>query len=60
MATRERYPAWDRTTRLFHWVNALCVLSLAILGIGILNEKSFGVGSFRDLNQLAEQVGSKQ
>jgi Ni/Fe-hydrogenase 1 B-type cytochrome subunit len=38
-------PAWDRTTRVFHWINALCVLALAILGLAILNEASFGVSS---------------
>ncbi len=37
------YAVWDRTTRCFHWINALCVFALAALGLAILNEKSFGV-----------------
>lgn len=36
---------WDRGTRLFHWINVLCVLALAILGLAILNEKAFGVSA---------------
>ncbi len=39
------YRVWDRTTRWFHWINVLCVLSLAVLGLAILNEKSFGVSA---------------
>ncbi len=40
-----RRHAWDRTTRLFHWVNFVCVFGLMILGLLILNEKSFGVSA---------------
>lgn len=40
-----RRKIWDRPTRLFHWLNAICVLLLAALGLAILNEKSFGVSS---------------
>lgn len=36
---------WDRTTRWFHWINMVCVLGLAVLGLAILNEKSFGVSA---------------
>ncbi|MGB5352859.1 MAG: cytochrome b/b6 domain-containing protein [Woeseia sp.] len=36
---------WDRTTRIFHWINVLCVLALATLGLAILNEKAFGVSA---------------
>jgi cytochrome b len=39
------HAVWDRTTRLFHWINFVCVLALAILGLAILNEKAFGVSS---------------
>jgi Ni/Fe-hydrogenase 1 B-type cytochrome subunit len=39
------YAVWDRTTRLFHWINVVCVLTLTILGLAILNEKAFGVSS---------------
>ncbi len=38
-------PVWDRTTRWFHWINVLCVLALAALGLAILNEKAFGVSA---------------
>lgn len=40
-----RHHAWDRTTRMFHWVNFVCVLGLMILGLLILNEKHFGVSA---------------
>lgn len=43
--TRIAYRAWDRTTRWFHWINFLCVLGLSVLGLAILNEKSFGVSA---------------
>ena len=39
------YPVWDRTTRWFHWLNAFCVLTLAVLGLAILNGESFGVSA---------------
>jgi len=42
---RVAYSVWDRTTRWFHWINAVCVISLAVLGVAILNEKSFGVSA---------------
>lgn len=44
-SSRKSYPVWDRTTRLFHWVNVLCVVALATLGLAILNEKAFGVSA---------------
>ena len=43
--TRVAAPVWDRTTRWFHWINFLCVLALTVLGLTILNEKSFGVSA---------------
>ena len=39
------HAVWDRTTRLFHWINVICVLALTFLGLAILNEKAFGVSS---------------
>lgn len=36
---------WGRMVRLFHWINVICVLLLATLGLAILNEKAFGVSS---------------
>tara|TARA_R110002096_G_scaffold161007_3_gene327354 strand:- start:3878 stop:4660 length:783 start_codon:yes stop_codon:yes gene_type:complete len=43
--SRVAAPVWDRTTRWFHWINVLCVLALSVLGLAILNEKSFGVSA---------------
>lgn len=42
--TYVRYPVWDRTTRIFHWVNVLCVIALIAVGLIILNAKAFEVG----------------
>ncbi|MBL1321702.1 MAG: cytochrome b/b6 domain-containing protein [Methylophaga sp.] len=39
------YPVWDKTVRLFHWVNVLCVLGLIAVGTVILNAKALGVPS---------------
>lgn len=37
------YPVWDRTVRIFHWINVLCVLGLIAIGVAILNSKALGV-----------------
>ncbi|NQZ52711.1 MAG: cytochrome b/b6 domain-containing protein [Piscirickettsiaceae bacterium] len=37
------YPVWDKTVRIFHWVNVLCVLGLIAIGTVILNAKGLGV-----------------
>lgn len=37
------YAVWDRTTRWFHWINVLAVLSLAAAGLGILYSKQLGL-----------------
>jgi len=39
------YSVWDRTTRLFHWINVLCIIGLVSVGIVILNNKILGVSS---------------
>lgn len=41
--THTAYRVWDRTTRWFHWINVGCVAALAVLGLAILNAKTFGV-----------------
>ncbi len=43
--TRElqRIKVWDRTTRIFHWLNAISVLTLICMGTLILNAKLFGI-----------------
>ena len=35
---------WDRSIRIFHWVNVLCVLALMIIGSAILYADSLGIG----------------
>jgi len=37
------YPVWDRTVRIFHWINVLCILALIAIGVAILNSKALGV-----------------
>ncbi len=39
----KRYKVWDRTTRIFHWINAVAVFSLLIVGTIILNAKTLGI-----------------
>jgi len=39
------YPVWDKTVRIFHWLNVLCVLGLIAIGTVILNAKALGVPS---------------
>ncbi|MCP4048487.1 MAG: cytochrome b/b6 domain-containing protein [Gammaproteobacteria bacterium] len=37
------YKAWDLNTRLFHWINFLCVIVLSILGLIMLNKGAIGI-----------------
>jgi len=37
------YRVWDRTQRIFHWVNFLAVLTLAAIGTIILNADRLGI-----------------
>lgn len=37
MSELKSYVVWDANTRWFHWINALCVIALAIVGFMILN-----------------------
>ena len=37
------YDVWDLPTRLFHWINLVCVLILLSLGLVILNAGAFGI-----------------
>lgn len=37
------YTVWDRSTRLFHWINALSVIGLIGIGLVIYNGKALGV-----------------
>lgn len=42
MPLRE-YKVWDRTQRIFHWINFLAVLALAAIGTVILNADRIGI-----------------
>lgn len=52
-----RYKVWDRTTRLFHWVNAICVILLMLLGTLILNHEWMGIESEVNLKRIHSWVG---
>ena len=39
------YKAWDLSTRIFHWLNAICVVGLMAVGTVILNYKLLGVNT---------------
>jgi len=41
--TLTEYFAWDKTTRWFHWINVICVLTLMAIGTVILNGSSIGL-----------------
>ncbi len=41
--TFREYRVWDRSQRIFHWVNALAVLTLASIGTVILNADALGI-----------------
>lgn len=41
--TLKGYSVWDRTTRLFHWINVICIIGLIAVGVVILNNKLLGV-----------------
>jgi cytochrome b len=41
----KEYPVWDRTTRWFHWINALAIIGLIGVGLVIFNAKALGVST---------------
>lgn len=41
----QSYKVWDRTTRLFHWINFLSILVLIAVGLVIYNSKAFGLST---------------
>lgn len=43
--TLKQYHAWDRTVRIFHWLNVICVLGLIGIGLVILNNKVLGIST---------------
>lgn len=44
-STLLEYSVWDRTTRIFHWINVLAVIGLIAVGLVILNAKTLGVSN---------------
>lgn len=43
MSELKSYAVWDAGTRWFHWINVLCVIALASVGLVILNAGDLGV-----------------
>ena len=41
----QEYKVWDATTRIFHWLNVLCVLGLIAVGTVILNGDALGASA---------------
>lgn len=39
----QEYRVWDATTRVFHWLNVLCIVGLIAVGTAILNDRALGV-----------------
>ncbi|MCW8853725.1 MAG: cytochrome b/b6 domain-containing protein [Gammaproteobacteria bacterium] len=39
------YTVWDRSVRIFHWVNVVSILCLIAIGVAILNAKALGVST---------------
>ena len=42
MTELKSHAVWDRPTRWFHWINVLCVIGLAAVGLVILNDGALG------------------
>ncbi|MGR9086476.1 MAG: cytochrome b/b6 domain-containing protein [Gammaproteobacteria bacterium] len=45
MSELKSYPVWDAGTRWFHWINALSVIALAVVGFIILKAGNLGASS---------------
>lgn len=45
MSELKSYAVWDLGTRWFHWINALCVIALGVVGFIILNAGDLGVSN---------------
>ena len=43
MSELKSFYVWDAPTRCFHWINVLCVIGLAAVGLVILNAGALGV-----------------
>lgn len=44
-STLTEYPVWDRSVRIFHWLNVLCMMGLIAIGVVILNNKILGIST---------------
>jgi cytochrome b len=45
MSDLKSYTVWDAGTRWFHWINAISVIALIVVGFVILNAKGLGVSN---------------
>jgi cytochrome b len=45
MSELKSYAVWDASTRWFHWINALCVVALAFIGLVILNAGNLDISN---------------
>ena len=41
----QAYDVWDAPTRWFHWINALAVLGLIVVGVILLNDDALGLSA---------------
>lgn len=41
----KEYDAWDRTVRVFHWINFICITGLIGVGLVIFNNKILGIST---------------
>ncbi len=56
----KEYRVWDLSTRLFHWINVLCILMLMFVGLVMLNKSALGIQSMEAkiaLKQLHVIIG---
>lgn len=58
MSELKSYAVWDASTRWFHWINALCVIALAIVGFLILNAGKLEVSNTGKLTLKTFTPGS--
>ena len=45
MSELKSYAVWDANTRWFHWINALCVIALAVVGFVILHASDLEISN---------------
>ena len=43
MSELKSYRVWDAPTRWFHWINAICVVALVVVGYLILNRRALEI-----------------